>query len=506
MATSSQSESESLRSVSPLESSSSSISTETPRVVSLLDRLKSPTSADLSRKRKTPTNPPKGLKRAKGSIASEPLQEEDKVRGEIKERHVSVIFDGTTHVCEATVIVLRFVDNDWCIQQRVARLMLLAKSMSGEELARQLILCLSTELGITGDRLLASIHDRASVNNVAMQTLKVIYPDVVDIGCFSHTLDLVGEKFCTPILDQFFKGWINMFSRSPKTKLTWRSKTGLPVPTYSTTRWRSKWEVLKHMLGYFGDIPSFLQDKDLPLTRLKLLEIINDPPRNRKLRMELAVTIDAGEPFVKATYRLEGDGLLIFSVYEEISNVRATVSNEYYPNVSAVANSLAGGPVSSHSDMLVNYAKSCVKPVYKYFEKKFTEDLAIPLSIFKRARIFDPSIVVDLRPTTGDIDDLCIFPFLKSDSIIHELKSELPRYIATAEGVSSTVDKRDWWKRNCEALPVWSKACKSVLLLQPSSAAAERVFSILSNSFNNRQQHSLKDYIEASVMLQYNSR
>ena len=70
-------------------------------------------------------------------------EEYDKVRGEIKERYVSVIFDGTTYVCEATVIVLRFVDNDWCIQQCVARLMLLAKSMSGEELARQLILCLS---------------------------------------------------------------------------------------------------------------------------------------------------------------------------------------------------------------------------------------------------------------------------------------------------------------------------------------------------------------------------
>ena len=66
------------------------------------------------------------------------------------------------------VIVLHFVDDDWCIQQRVAWLMLLAKSMTGQELARQLILCLSTELGITGDQLIASIHDRASVKNVAM--------------------------------------------------------------------------------------------------------------------------------------------------------------------------------------------------------------------------------------------------------------------------------------------------------------------------------------------------
>lgn len=251
-----------------------------------------------------------------------------------------VIFDGTTHVCEATVIILRFVDDNWCIQQRVARLMLLAKSMSGEELARVLILCLSTELGITDDRLIASMHDRASVNNVAMQTLKILYPSLIDIGCFSHTLDLVGEKFCTPILDQFSKGWINMFSRSPKTKLTWRTKTGLPIPTYSTTRWWSRWEVLKQMLCYFGDIRSFLDDKDLPPTRLKLLEIMDDPPSLRKLKIELAITIDAGEPFVKSTYKLEGDGALVFNTYEEISSLHATIASEYYPNVSAVAKTL----------------------------------------------------------------------------------------------------------------------------------------------------------------------
>ena len=62
--------------------------------------------------------------------------------------------------------------------------MLLAKSMTGEEVARQLIVSLSTDLGITGFRLVASMHDRASVNKVAMQTLKIIYPNVIDIGCF----------------------------------------------------------------------------------------------------------------------------------------------------------------------------------------------------------------------------------------------------------------------------------------------------------------------------------
>ena len=41
--------------------------------------------------------------------------------------------------------------------------------------------------------------------------------------------------------------------------------------------------------------------------------------------------------------------------------------------------------------------------------------------------------------------------------------------------------------------------------MQPSSAAAERVrFSILANSFSSRQEAALEDYIQLSVMWQYN--
>ena len=42
-----------------------------------------------------------------------------------------------------------------------------------------------------------------------------------------------------------------------------------------------------------------------------------------------------------------------------------------------------------------------------------------------------------------------------------------------------------WWKRNGENLPKWSKACKDMLLLQLSSAAAERHFIELSQIDKN---------------------
>ena len=53
-------------------------------------------------------------------------------------------------------------------------------------------------------------------------------------------------------------------------------------------------------------------------------------------------------------------------------------------------------------------------------------------------------------------------------------------------------------------LPHWSAVAKKVLLVQPSSAAAERVFSVMEALFNRQQDSALEDTVEASVMLSYN--
>ena len=45
-------------------------------------------------------------------------------------------------------------------------------------------------------------------------------------GCFSQTIDHVGERFCTPMLDEFISAWILLFSHSPKARLAWRIRTG----------------------------------------------------------------------------------------------------------------------------------------------------------------------------------------------------------------------------------------------------------------------------------------
>ena len=85
--------------------------------------------------------------------------------------------------------------------------------------------------------------------------------------------------------------------------------------------------------------------------------------------------------------------------------------------------------------------------------------------------------------------------FLNDPNLIGNLKLELPRYLAKADGIAEEVDAVQWWKTNEAEIPHWSSAAKMVLLLQPSSVASERVFSFLT-SFGHRQDMAFQDYIE----------
>ena len=138
----------------------------------------------------------------------------------------NVMFYGTTRLGEAMAVVLRFIDSSFTIQQRLVCLQSLAKSMTREEIAIEIIGSLSVQYGITSNLVVGMMHDRAACNGVALRTLKVVFPTIVDVGCFSHTLDLVGDKFVTPCLSSFAVWWISLFSHSPKAKLLWRERTG----------------------------------------------------------------------------------------------------------------------------------------------------------------------------------------------------------------------------------------------------------------------------------------
>ena len=147
---------------------------------------------------------------------------------------------------------------------------------------------------------------------------------------------------------------ISLFAHSVKAKIRWKELTGLPVCSYSETRWWSKWEVIDQRLKVFGDVEQFLTNNtDLaPTTRNKLLGFMSDTTKRSTLELETSVIVDAGAPLVKATYRLEGDGPLALHCFEVLNTVTLSIQHAYYPITTAIAQKLAAGNHQSFQQLM----------------------------------------------------------------------------------------------------------------------------------------------------------
>jgi len=68
------------------------------------------------------------------------------------------------------------------------------------------------------------------------------------------------------------------------------------------------------------------------------------------------------------------------------------------------------------------------------------------------------------------------------------LKSELPIYLSKCADTRESFCPLLWWKQNALKLPYWAEAANKTILLPPSSAASEHVFSLLKASFERTDQ------------------
>ena len=233
---------------------------------------------------------------------------------------VSVIFDGSTHQGEALAVLVRFVNEEFEIVQRLVRLHVLAKSLSANELARDIITILCTGLRIPASTVICAIRDGASVNGAAMRTMKeVMFPSMMNIiyvlshpwvmsadiwrhlGA-SHWLLQLAERhwtiaeaqsghfyFLLPspttpkmqndthFLNNFLQRWIALFVHSPATKLLWKTQTSHAIKGYSCTRWWSGLEVLVQLDEHFAIVLPFLSGLEFsPTLRGHLLGVLED--------------------------------------------------------------------------------------------------------------------------------------------------------------------------------------------------------------------------------------
>jgi hypothetical protein len=160
-----------------------------------------------------------------------------------------------------------------------------------------------------------------------------------------------------------------------------------------------------------------------------------------------------------------------------------------------------------------------VKEAYTYLENRITDSCQVPYhcsaayEVCRVAQLFDPSYaVVNLTPAF--VDELCAaVPVLNGD--VATLKAEVAAYRVAARAAppidhsdvdAFTTNVLEFWRTNGTKMPAWRKAARTIFAIPPTSAASERVFSLLEAMFGKDQDSSLSDLIQAALMLRYNGR
>lgn len=142
------------------------------------------------------------------------------------------------------------------------RLEVLAKPLKRNELAQRPKTCFAVNHNFGPNILYVGMRDGAAVNGTAIKQLLLFYSNIMDVSCFSHTINNVGWHFVFRVLDTFLRHWVNLFAHNYNAKLLWKERTGNSMCLHSNTRWWSKWELLKQASDYFGDVAPFLKENE----------------------------------------------------------------------------------------------------------------------------------------------------------------------------------------------------------------------------------------------------
>lgn len=426
------------------------------------------------------------------------------------EKNVAIIFDGTTRVGEVFGIVCRAVSDDFNPIQKVLRVASYERALTSENVAAVLTETISVDYGWKFSKVVAFMHDSCSVNLAALRCLQPFYHNACSMRCIAHALSNCGSRLVLSIADSFIESWVAIFSHSCSA----RSAIGnllndySKLISYSRTRWWSKLELFTELANNFEKVIQFLEAPwTFSANSLAVCRQFLKQEKKQILEFELFLGADIGEVFIAPTYELESDSATILVAGRLLSSIRDKFFSFYPRRASSFIEQM---PTATKAEYM-NRITVALFSVKNYFFEKFgfsdhdkSCEFGAEILRFKAAEIFDPQMIKE-NTSIDDVYLLSSFPFV-TDNLIFDLKKEFLLYKNLAISTQNATDLegiKSWWKLYQNQLPHLSATLKSIILHQPSSAAVERVFSLLELAFTSRQNRLLDDVIELTLQFQF---
>ncbi len=150
--------------------------------------------------------------------------------------------------------------------------------------------------------------------------------------CMSHMICNAGDQASFLLLELFWSYIQKVFATSQQARDEWTRHTGTAWPTHSETRWFSKYDVLEKLSALFPDlltvVTSVAAKGISPANSTKLLNLLLDPLKSRKLAIELSAYVEVLYPLRNLCYWLERDDTdVAFRVADKISEFEARFPN-----------------------------------------------------------------------------------------------------------------------------------------------------------------------------------
>ena len=179
-------------------------------------------------------------------------------------------------------------------------------------------------------------------------------------------------------------------------------------------------------------------------------------------------------------------------------------------------------------EVLKSHVLRILGPCRKHYQDLLA-DRGDQLARMRVAQVCNPLHAKTSPVTAEQIDDLKVFRFAAHPILapaIEGMKTEINKYMAAVNNIppleqrlvtktkkgknvvvqQDSFDIAKWWQEQYVTLPNFALVVRALCCQSVSSCSAERVFSILNDSFTEDQTNSLADYMELSLQLQHNSR
>jgi len=289
-------------------------------------------------------------------------------------------------------------------------------------------------------------------------------------------------------------------------------------------------------------VPADLDDPDGHRRLRRLKDTLSHESNSAQLRLECAAVATLAYSLIESTYLLEGDGPTSLIAYDLVVANRqhlvafASSDMEAWParlraELEVVRNDITCGGLTQDeaTALLKKVVAKAAKPALAYFHRTiFGPDAANAVKaemhrdmlVYRTARCLSPISARLLQPTWATVNQGLVATgsnLYFTDGERAGMNEEWPTYLSLTQELD--IDEDDgspnhkmhrallFWRAARITIPNIAKLARYFIIIATSSAAAERVFSVLKASNSLVQMHqALEDLTEIICQRQYNHR